>query len=105
MPCKSFTSFDIPGIYSTHLLTEIFGDQKEFTIGELEFKLRGLRFYRGENTEHTVFYCAHQREVLSESLASYIVDLESRKLTDDEGRKFVEVGRRKKSKVKFGWGN
>jgi hypothetical protein len=70
--------------------TEVFGDQKEFAIGEFDFQLRGLRFYRGENTDHTVFYCAHQREVLSESLASYIVDLEKRKkLTDDDERKFV----------------
>jgi len=70
--------------------TKVFGDQEEFYVEEIQFKLRGLRFYRGTGTDHTVFYCAHQREVFSDLLASYLIDLDKgQKLRDENDHLFV----------------
>lgn len=70
--------------------TKVFGDQEEFYVEEIQFKLRGLRFYRGKKTDHTVFYCAHQREVCSDLLASYLIDLDKgQKLRDENDHQFV----------------
>jgi len=79
-------------------LNELFSGTIFGTASTVPFDLRGTAFKfiqltlqsHGGN-EHSLHYCAHNREVEDDSLGKYLPDLD-RVLTDSEGRNFVYAG-------------
>lgn len=76
------------------LLNELFREQistastrRSFSIKGQEFHASHLRLYSREDPRHMVHYCANNREVYEENLATMIPDLQGR-LTDEEGGQF-----------------
>jgi len=59
-----------------------------FTLKGHEFKVTVLRYQSSAAKNHTISYCANQREVLEWKAAKAIPDLQGR-LTDDKGEQFV----------------
>ncbi|MEA5552662.1 hypothetical protein VB713_17100 [Anabaena cylindrica UHCC 0172] len=65
-------------------------EEHEFELSGHKFYLKSLKFYGSENSEHKLCYCANNREVKSETLDKYIVDLsKSRKIRDGDNKPFT----------------
>jgi len=65
-------------------------DWQEFELSGQIFYLKSLKFYASEASDHKLCYCANHREVVSENLDRYIVDLhKNRKIRDGENKPFT----------------
>ncbi len=62
-------------------------------IKNKDFNIKTLKFYRGQNNKnHTISYCANNREVLSETInKKYLIDFGkgTKRLSDSDGHSFV----------------
>lgn len=63
-------------------------DKKDFSIGSLAFTATILRYQSSAERQHTISYCANQREVIGWKAGSVVPDLKV-KLTDEQGQQFV----------------
>ena len=65
----------------------------EFELSGQKFYLKSLKFYGSETSEHKLCYCANYREVKSDNLDKYIVDLtKNRKIRDEDNKPFTYLG-------------
>lgn len=65
-------------------------DQRQFELSGQIFYLRSLKFYSSETSDHKLCYCANHREVASENLDKYVVDLhKNRKIRDEDNKPFT----------------
>jgi hypothetical protein len=63
---------------------------QEFELYGQIFSLKSLKFYGSEDSDHKLCYCANHREVVSENLDKYIVDLhKDRKIRDGDNKPFT----------------
>ena len=76
-------------------LNEMFSERiKRFTgtgslrIKSRDFSITHLHMYLADENRHQIHYCADNREVKKENIATYIPDL-SKRLKDDEGNSFA----------------
>lgn len=60
----------------------------EFTLKTRSFQIRKLRLYGSEESEHRLYFCAQNREVVGLKLSSYIPDLQ-RKIRDGNDKPFI----------------
>ncbi|UBF28693.1 ATP-binding protein [Kovacikia minuta CCNUW1] len=66
-------------------------ETKKFEIKSNKFSITNLRLlYSGDDSEHEIHFCAHNREVLSERLNKDIPDLH-KKVRDENGKTFTYV--------------
>jgi hypothetical protein len=64
---------------------------ENFEFKSKSFIITNLRLlYSGDDSEHEIHFCAHNREVISEKLSRDIPDLQ-KKIKDEEGKKFTYV--------------
>lgn len=91
--CPQITFHDADG--QTCSLNHIFAEEAKERAQEVAFKLKGhdfkvtvLRYQSSAAKNHTISYCANQREVLGWKASKAIPDLQGR-LTDDKGDQFV----------------
>jgi hypothetical protein len=64
--------------------------ESAFQIKEYDFVLKTLMFYDSQGTDHTINYCANNREVKKEKLSKYISDLPAeKKIRDVDGQSFM----------------
>jgi uncharacterized protein YeeX (DUF496 family) len=64
---------------------------EQFAIKSKKFSITNLRLlYSGDESEHEIHFCAHNREVLSERLSKDIPDLQ-KKVKDENGKTFTYV--------------
>lgn len=59
-----------------------------FKVRDMEFEARIVRFHSSANRQHSVSYCAHQREVRAQRASTLVPDLVA-KLSDEAGNPFV----------------
>ena len=68
-------------------------EEHEFKLFGQKFYLKSLKFYGSETSDHKLCYCANNREVKSENLDKYIVDLyKNRKIRDGDNKPFTYLG-------------
>ncbi len=91
--CPRITLHDDDG--RSYGLNQIFAEEAKERAQEAAFQLKGhefkvtvLRYQSGVVKNHTISYCANQREVLTWKASKAIPDLQGR-LTDDNGDQFV----------------
>lgn len=91
--CPQITLHDIDG--QSCNLNHIFAEEAKERAQEVMFQLKGhdfkvtvLRYQSSAAKNHTISYCANQREVLEWKASKAIPDLQGR-LTDDQGEQFV----------------
>lgn len=91
--CPQITLHDADG--QTCSLNHIFAEEANERAQDVAFKLKGhdfkvtvLRYQSSAVKNHTISYCANQREVLEWKASKAIPDLQGR-LTDDQGEPFV----------------
>jgi len=91
--CPQITLHDADG--QSCSLNHIFAEEAKARAQEVTFELKGhqfkvtvLRYQSGAVKNHTISYCANQREVLEWKASKAIPDLQGR-LTDDQGEQFV----------------
>jgi hypothetical protein len=64
--------------------------ESKFKIKDSDFILKTLLFYDTQGREHTINYCANNREVKREKLSKYLSDLPAeRKIKDSDGQAFI----------------
>lgn len=59
-----------------------------FKIGDYHFDIKHLRLYTGENVQHTIHFCAHDRDVMHVSVHTHIPYLRH-KLKDENEKPYV----------------
>jgi hypothetical protein len=91
--CPQITLHDADG--QSCSLNQIFAEEAKERAKDVTFNLKGhdfrvtvLRYQSSAVKNHTISYCANQREVLEWKANKAIPDLEGR-LTDDQGEQFV----------------
>ncbi len=91
--CPQVTLHDADG--QSCSLNHIFAEEAKERAQDVAFKLKGhdfkvtvLRYQSSAVRNHTISYCANQREVLEWKASKAIPDLQGR-LTDDQGEQFV----------------
>jgi hypothetical protein len=91
--CPQITVHDVDG--QSCSLNQIFADEAKERAQEMTFQLRGhefkvtvLRYQSSAAKNHTISYCANQREVLEWKTSKAIPDLQGR-LTDEHDTQFV----------------
>jgi hypothetical protein len=91
--CPQITIHDADG--QSCSLNHVFAEEAKERAQEVTFNLKGhdfkvtvLRYQSSAAKNHTVSYCANQREVLEWKASKAIPDLQGR-LTDDQGEQFV----------------
>ena len=78
-------SLNVRRLYKDEIKTTI--ESKDFKIKSEEFKLHALKLYSSKLRNHTLHYCANEREVSAESIEKHIHDL-GKRLKDGEGETF-----------------
>jgi hypothetical protein len=91
--CPQITVHDADG--QSCSLNDIFAEEAKERAQEVMFKLKGhdfkvtvLRYQSSAAKNHTISYCANQREVVAWKASKAIPDLQGR-LTDEKGEQFV----------------
>ncbi|MCY7333125.1 MAG: hypothetical protein LH649_10815 [Pseudanabaena sp. CAN_BIN31] len=67
---------------------EINSKEEIFTLKSKEFKIKNLKLYGSEESEHRIYFCGQDREVINEKLSNHISDLNKR-LKDNEENTFT----------------
>jgi hypothetical protein len=79
---------DLKEYFETHMKNGL--KETIFTINEYDFTLKTLMFYDTQGRDHTINYCANNREVKREKISRYISDLPAeKKIKDFNDRPFV----------------
>ncbi len=78
-------SLNVRQLYKDEIKTTI--ESKDFKIKLEEFQLHALKLYSSRVRNHTLHYCANEREVSSESIEKHIHDL-GKRLKDEQGEIF-----------------
>jgi len=91
--CPQITLYDDDGQILN--LNKVFSDEAreraqdvEFSIRSQKFKATLLRYQSSSARQHSISYCANQREVIDWNAGSVVPDLKVR-LTDKDGQQFV----------------
>ena len=63
-----------------------------FKVGDIAFRLTGLRLYNPHEIQHRLLYAANFREVIAEKLEKYLPNLQKKRLIESNGQKFVYLG-------------
>lgn len=83
-------SLTINSYYSENL--KLFSDEQTFVIKGNTFFLRGIRFYRSQNTNHILTLCANKRVVEKIKLANYVSNIhDQQKIRDLDDSLFTYV--------------
>lgn len=65
-------------------------EERQFELSGQKFYLKSLKFYGSEASDHKICYCANNREVKTEQLDKYIVDLyKNKKIKDGNNKLFT----------------
>jgi hypothetical protein len=79
-------TFELNSLFSKTV--EANSREEIFTLKAKEFKIKSLKLYGSEESEHRIYFCGQDREVINEKLSSYISDLNKR-LKDDQENPFT----------------
>jgi len=68
-----------------------YSSSETLTLKKQDFSILYLKLYFGEATNHRIYLCANQREVVCEQLYRHLPDLKAQKLADEEDQEFSFV--------------
>ena len=79
-------TFELNDIFSQNI--EMNSKEEIFILKSKEFKIKNLKLYGSDESEHRIYFCGQDREVINEKLSSHISDLNKR-LKDSEENTFT----------------